>query len=301
MGDAEARMADHVLTLVGPTVAEAVTLATAAVVGLGGTVGTPTWLAPGLACDVMFSGAAPASAEAAVRTRIAGTAVDLAVQPAEGRRKRLLVADMESTIITRELLDEIGRRAGLARQISTITERAMRGEIDFAGALRARVALLKGAPVALLDAVAGLIELSPGARTLVRTMRANGAYTVLVSGGFDRFSGLVRDACGFDADRANHLVVADGVITGTVAEPILDRDGKRAVLEALCRERGLATSAVAAIGDGANDIAMIAAAGLGTAYRGKPAVKAATRFHIDHTDLTTLLYFQGYKENEFKK
>ncbi len=294
-------MTDHILTLVGPTVADAIAAATAAFRDLGSPVGAPVWLAPGRACDLAFSAAEPAGAEAAVRARLGNLPVDLAVQPAEGRRKRLLVADMESTIITRELLDEIGRRAGLAQRISAITERAMRGEIDFAGALRARVALLKGAPVALLEAVAGLIELSPGARTLTQTMRANGAYTVLVSGGFDRFSALAREACGFDADRANHLVVADGVLAGTVAEPILDRDGKRAVLEALCRERGLPLSAAAAVGDGANDIAMIAAAGLGVGYRGKPAVKAATRFHIDYTDLTTLLYFQGYRQTEFKE
>jgi len=282
-------------------VADAVAAATRGLDDAGCEAGEVDWLSGGFACDIAFEAPDPAAADAAVRARLGSMAVDLAVQPAEGRRKRLLVADMESTIITRELLDEIGRRAGLERQISTITERAMRGEIDFAGALRERVALLQGKPVALLDEAAGLIELSLGARTLVRTMRAHGAYTVLVSGGFDRFSGLVRESCGFDADRSNHLVVADGVIAGTVAEPILDREGKRAVLEALCRERSLATSAAAAVGDGANDIAMIAAAGLGVAYRGKPAVKAVTRFHIDHTDLTTLLYFQGYRAAEFKE
>jgi len=293
-------MTDHILTLVGPAVADAVAAATRGLDDAGCEAGDVDWLSDGLACDIAFEARDPAAANAAVRARLGSMPVDLAVQPAEGRRKRLLVADMESTIITRELLDEIGRRAGLAQQISTITERAMRGEIDFAAALRERVALLKGVPVALLDEAVGLIELSPGARTLVQTMRANGAYTILVSGGFDRFSALVREACGSDADRANHLVVVDGVIAGTVTEPILDRDGKRAVLEVLCRERGLATAAAAAVGDGANDIAMIAAAGLGVAYRGKPAVKAATRFHIDHTDLTTLLYFQGYRATEFR-
>src|SRR5262249_45734579 len=286
-------MTGQVLTLVGRSVADAVAAATRGLDDAGCEAGEVDWLSGGFACDIAFEAPDPAAADAAVRARLGSMAVDLAVQPAEGRRKRLLVADMESTIITRELLDEIGRRAALERQSSTIPERAMRGEIDFAGARRERVALLQGKPVALLDEAAGLIELSLGARTLVRTMRAHGAYTVLVSGGFDRFSGLVRESCGFDADRSNHLVVADGVIAGTVAEPILDREGKRAVLEALCRERSLATSAAAAVGDGANDIAMIAAAGLGVAYRGKPAVKAVTRFHIDHTDLTTLLYFQG--------
>jgi len=281
-------------------VAGAVAAATRGLDDAGCETGEVDWLSGGFACDIAFEARDVAAADAAVRARLRSMPVDLAVQPSEGRRKRLLVADMESTIITRELLDEIGCRAGRAQQISTITERAMRGEIDFAGALRERVALLKGAPVALLDAVAGLIELSPGARTLVQTMRAHGAYTVLVSGGFDRFSGRVREACGFDGDRANHLVVADGLIAGTVEEPILDRDGKRAVLEALCDELGLAAAAAAAVGDGANDIAMIVAAGLGVAYRGKPAVKAATRFHIDHTDLTTLLYFQGYRAAEFR-
>lgn len=259
------------------------------------------WLKPGIACDLPFEDCDATTAEAAVRARLGGAPIDLAAQSdGEGRRKRLLVADMEATIITGEMLDELGRLAGVEDRIVPITARAMRGEIDFAQAVRERVALLGGLSVEVLDRVKDLIELTPGARTLVQTMRAYGAYTALVSGGFDWFAAPVQAACGFDEHRANRLEIRDGRLTGRVAEPILDRTAKRAALEALAAERGLPLDATAAVGDGANDIPMLRAAGLGVAFRGKAAVVAAARYRLDHADLTGLLYLQGYSESEFR-
>ena len=295
----------NVLTLIGAPSATALTdeiiaAADTALRERGVRVGDPDWLAPGIACDLPFKGDDPVAVEAAVRARLAGAALDLAAQPADGRRKRLLVADMESTIITGEMLDELGRLAGLGDRIAAITARSMRGEIDFAQSVRKRVALLAGLSVDVLDAAGRLIELTPGARTRVRTMRAPGAYTALVSGGFDYFTAGAHAACGFDEHRANRLVIEDGRMTGRVAEPILDRQAKRAILEELATARGLPLAATAAVGDGANDIPMLQAAGLGVAFRGKSAVAAAARFRLDHADLTGLLYLQGYRAAEFQ-
>jgi phosphoserine phosphatase len=265
----------------------------------GAATGERVWLAPGRACDVLFTGMADAAAESASRRALGGAQVDLGAQPAAGRRKSLLVADMESTIIAEELLDELGRIAGLGGQIAAVTERAMRGEVDFADALRLRVAWLAGRPAALLEEVRQRITLTPGALTLVRTMRKHGGYTVLVTGGFDCFAESVAEACGFDAFRANHIEVAGGRLTGSVREPVLDRGAKLAALKEVAAGLNLPLSAAAAAGDGANDLPMLQAAGLGVAYRGKPAVAAAARFRIDHGDLTGLLYFQGYRREEF--
>jgi phosphoserine phosphatase len=294
----------HVLTLMGPGLATTPSIAAVAGTILreaGATVAATDWLAPGQACDINFSGAQPARAEAAVRTGLAVSDLDLAVQPSFGRRKKLLVADMESTIITRELLDELAALGGRGAQVAAITERSMRGEIDFARSLRERVAMLTGQPVALLERVMAMIELTPGARQLVRTMRAHGAWTVLVSGGFDLFAARVTDACGFDEFHANRLESAQGKLTGTVAEPILDGAGKQAILVRLAADRGLPLPTTAAIGDGANDIVMLQTAGLGVAFHAKPAVAAAARFHLDRTDLTGLLYLQGYRSEEIKE
>jgi phosphoserine phosphatase len=261
----------------------------------GAQPGRVFWLAPALACDIDFTGAGPAGVEAALRGALAGERIDVAAQPAQGRRKRLLVADMESTIVTRVLLDELAGFAGLRDRIAAITARSMRGEIDFAQSLRARVAMLAGLPESVLERTKALIELTPGARRLVRTMRAHGAYTALVSGGFDCFTAIAAAACGFDTHRGNRLLRADGRITGRVAEPILDAGGKLQALNELAAARGLAPADAAAVGDGANDIAMLRGAGLGVAFRGKPAVAAAARHRIDHADLTALLYMQGYR------
>jgi phosphoserine phosphatase len=294
-----------VLTLIAATPGalrdDALTAARDALLGLGAGVGAADWLAPGQAFDLPFENVEAAQAERALRERFAGAAFDLAAQPAQNRRKRLLVADMESTIITRELLNELAVIAGIGPQIIPITERSMRGEIDFAQSLRERVALLKGLPVSLLDRVAALIEPTPGARALVQTMRAHGAYTALVSGGFDCFTGLAAKLVGMDEDRANHLVIDGEGLAGRVSEPILDPAAKKNSLLEIAAARGIAAADAAAIGDGANDIPMLLTAGLGAAFRGKPAVAAAARFRLDHADLTGLLYLQGYHANEFRE
>lgn len=259
--------------------------------------GAPDWLGPD-ACDLPFAGPDPSEAEARVRSALPG--IDLLAQPREGRRKRLLVADMDSTIITVECIDEMADMLGLKPKIAAITERAMRGELDFPTALRERVALLKGLRVAELERVwRERIRLTPGARTLALTMRAHGAFAALVSGGFTFFTSRVREAAGFDWDQANELVVEGEALTGTVREPILDSGAKLAALRRLAAERGLALEEALAVGDGANDLDMIRAAGLGVAFHAKPVVAAAARARVERGDLTTLLYFQGYRREEF--
>jgi phosphoserine phosphatase len=226
--------------------------------------------------------------------------IDLCVQPLDGRKKRLLVADMDSTIINVECLDELADFAGVKAEVSAITERAMRGEVDFEGALRERVAMLKGLEVTALDrCYEERVRLNPGARTLVRTMAANGARCVLVSGGFDAFTRRVAEAAGFHLDRANQLLEQDGALVGLVAEPILGRAAKLAALEDEAALAGLELADTIAVGDGANDLAMIKAAGLGVAYRAKPVVAAEADARLDYADLTALLYFQGYSADAF--
>ncbi|MGZ3377351.1 MAG: phosphoserine phosphatase SerB [Phenylobacterium sp.] len=229
-----------------------------------------------------------------------GQPVDWCLQPLAGRRKRLLVADMDSTIINVECLDELADFAGVKAEISAITERAMRGELPFEGALRERVAMLKGLPITALEQTYDeRVRLNPGARTLVRTMAASGARCVLVSGGFNFFTARVAAEAGFQADRANWLKSEKGQLTGEVGEPILGREAKLAALREEAAAHGLELSAAIAIGDGANDLAMIEAAGLGVAYRAKPIVAAQADARIDHCDLTALLYFQGYEIGAF--
>ncbi len=231
---------------------------------------------------------------------LSGLPVDLCVQPAEGRRKRLLIADMDSTIIGCECLDELADFAGVKAEVSAITERAMRGEIGFEGALRERVAMLKGLPLGALQACFDeRVRLNAGARTLVATMAAHGARCVLVSGGFEFFTSRVARLAGFQADRANRLLEAGGALTGQVGEPILGREAKLAALEEEAAGLGADLSAALAVGDGANDLAMVQAAGLGVAYRAKPLVAAQAHARVDHADLTALLYFQGYAAEAF--
>jgi phosphoserine phosphatase len=254
----------------------------------------------GAATDVILEAEDLAAVRAALTVPMADQKLDWCVQPLEGRKKRLLVADMDSTIINVECLDELADFAGLKAEISAITERAMRGELAFEGALRERVAMLKGLPAAALQAAYDeRVRLNPGARTLVRTMAANNARCVLVSGGFSFFTARVAQAALFHAHRGNTLVEADGRLTGEVAEPILGREAKLAALKAEAAARQLPMSATLAIGDGANDLAMIEAAGLGVAYRAKPIVAAQADARIEHTDLTSLLYFQGYSAEAF--
>jgi phosphoserine phosphatase len=226
--------------------------------------------------------------------------IDWCVQPAGGRRKRLLVADMDSTIIDVECLDELADYAGLKAEIAAITERAMRGELEFEGALRERVGMLKGLSVEALErAYDERVRLNPGARTLVRTMAANGARCVLVSGGFTFFTSRVAEAAGFHANRANTLLEGEGALTGAVGAPILGREAKLAALTEEAAALGIPLSDTLAIGDGANDLAMIKASGLGVAYRAKPIVAAEAHAKVDHADLTAVLYFQGYAQSDF--
>jgi phosphoserine phosphatase len=267
---------------------------------LAGTTASATdWLAPGLACDISVEAQDLSSLRAAIRGQFAEASFDAVIQPAEGRAKSLLVADMDSTIVTSETLDELADHAGLKDQIAEITERAMRGEIDFKGALRDRVSMLKGLPESALEDTLSKIELTPGARTLVRTMSAAGAYTALVSGGFRYFTVRIAKICGFHEDRANEMLISDGVLTGKVAEPILDKDSKLLALNELASSRDIPLSATMATGDGANDLPMIEAAGLGVAFRAKPAVEAAAPAAIRHGDLTALLFIQGYRQTQF--
>jgi len=244
----------------------------------------------------------PARLKQALVRRLGDLPVDFCLAPENGqRKKRLLVADMDSTIIGCECLDELADFAGVKTKVSAITARAMAGEIDFEDALRERVAMLKGLPVgALQQCFDDRVWLNAGARTLVKTMTTYGARCVLVSGGFDFFTERVAAAAGFHAEHANHLIVAGGKLTGAVREPILGRAAKLAALETETANLEIGLGATLAVGDGANDLAMLGAAGLGVAYRAKPAVAAEADARIDHTDLTSLLYFQGYRTEEFQ-
>lgn len=226
--------------------------------------------------------------------------IDLALQAQTGRRKRLLLADMDSTMILQECIDELADEAGVGARVADITARAMNGEIDFAEALRARVALLRGVPEAVIAQVLrDRITFRAGGRTLVATMKANGGHAALVSGGFTSFTGPVAAQLGFDEHRANVLEVAAGRLTGTVAEPILGREAKVAALTDIAARLGLSAAEVMAVGDGANDLGMLQRAGAGVALHAKPVVAAQCDLRINHGDLTALLFLQGYAREEF--
>jgi phosphoserine phosphatase len=257
--------------------------------------GEPDLLAPGEAVDIPLP--APPDMRA-VAAALAGASVDAIATPAEGRRKRLLVADMDSTIVTAETLDELADFAGLKEPIAAITRRSMNGEIDFADALRERVAMLRGLRRDALEKTWQRVRLNDGARALVATMRAHGAVTALVSGGFTFFTSRVAALLGFDAHFANRLLDDGEVLTGKVGEPILDRDAKLTTLRALAREHGLAPAETMAVGDGANDLAMLREAGLGVAFHAKPVVAAEARARVDHGNLRALLFAQGYRASE---
>ncbi len=288
-----------VLTLVGREDASA--LAAAELTRLGARVAEAVTLADGEAFDLPFDGLEPAAAEDAVRRVLAGKGVDFAVQDGAGRRKRLLVADMESTVIANEMLDELADFVGCRDAVERITARGMNGEIDFREALDERMGLLAGLPISALEQVLERVEIDPGAATLVATMRAHRATTALVSGGFGFFVERVRGRLGFDLQESNEFEVADGKLTGRVLEPVRDRAAKLRTLERLCGERDVTADAVVAVGDGANDLDMLTAAGLGVAFHAKPSVARAARFRVEHGDLKTLLYFQGYRRSEFRQ
>ena len=263
----------------------------------------PRWLEPGVAADLPFTAGTDIDKRHvvdALRAALGNLPVDIAVQPVAHRRKHLLLADMDSTMIGQECVDELASMVGLKAQVAAITERAMRGEIAFAPALRERVALLRNLPVSVVDELmVGHITLTPGGPTLVRTMRAHGAYTCLISGGFTLFAERIAGLIGFDESRANHLMVEGERLTGEVAEPVLGADAKLGALRELAAQHGIAISQTMTVGDGANDLAMIEAAGLGVAYRAKPVVAARAHVRVEHGDLTALLYLQGYAREEF--
>ncbi len=258
------------------------------------------WLEPDIAGDVFFSTDDDLrGVSERLRVALATARIDVIVQPVAGRRKRLLVADMDSTMITQECLDELAACRGLREEISTLTRQAMRGEMDFETALRARVGLLAGVT---RDEIAAIIaELTPtaGARTLVATMRAHGAWTALVTGGFAPFAVAVAAQLGFDETRANRLAFEDNALTGEILAPVLGRTAKRLALEELRRARNLSDGDTLGVGDGANDLDMLAASGLGVAWRARPVVAAAAMARLDHADLSALLYAQGYRRAEF--
>jgi phosphoserine phosphatase len=291
----------HVATLIADPARRSITAEALgqAKAALGGEVRVHP-LRDGVASDLLFGGSNAAGAEAALRQALSGQPIDIVVQASRHRRKRLFLADMDSTMIGQECIDELADFVGLKREVSEITERAMRGEIAFEPALRERVALLKGLPLEVVDRImAERITATPGARTLVQTMRAHGAYTCLVSGGFTLFTGRVGAMLGFNENRANRLVLEGETLAGQVEEPILGREAKLATLRELRDRLGLAAADVLAVGDGANDLGMLGEAGLGVAYHAKPAVAAAAHARIDHGDLTALLYIQGFSAAEF--
>jgi phosphoserine phosphatase len=268
--------------------------------------GPAQWLFDEVAVDIPFTGQIPLkgldlrAVEGRLREARGDLPIDIVVQPLAFRRKKLFLADMDSTMIGQECIDELADFAGLKAHVAGITERAMRGEIEFEPALRERVALLRGMPVSVVDEVlAKRIKPTPGGRELVATMRANGAWTCLISGGFTLFTNAVAAAIGFQENRANELLVEDGKLTGEVREPILGRAAKLATLIELRESFDLDDIDTLVVGDGANDLGMIQQAGLGVAYHAKPAVAAAAAARIDHGDLTALLYAQGYRRDEF--
>jgi phosphoserine phosphatase len=259
------------------------------------------WLFDEVAVDIPFTGSEDINAIAdRLRAARGDLPIDVVVQPQANRRKKLFLADMDSTMIGQECIDELADFAGLKAHVAAITERAMRGEIEFEPALRERVALLKGLPVSVIETVLReRIVLTPGGRTLLATMRRHGAYACLVSGGFTHFTTEIAHRVGFDEDRSNCLIVEDGKLTGAVTEPILGREAKLATLRELREAFDIDDIDTLAVGDGANDLGMVQDAGLGVAYHAKPAVAAAAHARIDHGDLTALLYAQGYKRSEF--
>jgi phosphoserine phosphatase len=263
--------------------------------------GTERWLAEAEACELRVAGSGREGIAARIAAALPDPPCDIAVLPAAARRKRLLVSDMDSTVITVECIDELADYLGVKPEVSAITRRAMNGELDFVAALRARVALLEGLPVAVFDDVfRERVKLMPGARTLVRTMRAWGARAALVSGGFVPFTDQVRAAIGFDIAQANRLETLNGRLTGRLLGPVRSPQSKLALLRQLTRVLRLRPAETLAVGDGANDLPMLAAAGLGVAFRPSPAVAARAPVTVRRGDLTALLYLQGVPKSEFQ-
>lgn len=260
--------------------------------------GEAIWLDPGVAAEFPL-GSVPDNLWD-VWAGLQALRIDLAVQPSANRRKRLLIADMDSTMIQQECIDELADEAGVGAYVAGITARAMNGELDFEAALRERVGLLRDLPEATIARVIrDRITLMPGGRALLATMKANGAHAALVSGGFTAFTARIAETLGFDEHRANTLLIADAKLTGAVADPILGKQAKLDALHDITARLGLTPADAIAVGDGANDLAMLNAAGAGVALHAKPAVAAQCSLRVNHGDLTALLYLQGYAREEF--
>lgn len=286
----------HVLCLIAAPGALDPALVARLRVSLPGTA--ETWLAPAEACDLGPVAGDPAVL-ARAREALCAAPVDVNLIERSRRRKALLVADMESTLIENEMIDELADTVGIGAEVARITFRTMNGELDFATALRERVALLAGLPVQRLETVAERIRLMSGASCLIATLRAHGVFTAIVSGGFLFFTNLVRRRLGADHDEGNDLVIMNGALTGTVRDPILDRDGKVLALRRLAAKLDIGVSDALTVGDGANDLPMLRVAGLGVAFRAKPAIAAAAPVKVTHGDLTALLFLQGYPRTAF--
>ena len=259
------------------------------------------WLCDGVACDIALpDGCDLVKAHAAISAVIGDLAIDVAIQDAEKRRKKLLIADMDSTMIEQECIDELAAEVGLKDKVAEITARAMNGELDFEFALRERVGLLKGLSLSVVDdVIKNRVSLMSGGKTLVATMKKNGAYCALVSGGFTVFTGPISQAIGFDEHRSNILLDADGILTGEVANPILGKQAKVDALNEISDRIGITPEDAIAVGDGANDLGMLQLAGSGVALHAKPTVAAQAKIKMDHSDLTALLYLQGYRKTDF--
>ncbi len=260
--------------------------------------GDALWLNPGVAAEFALP-EVPAN-RWQVWSGLQGIGVDLVIQTAVGRRKHLLIADMDSTMIEQECIDELADAAGVGAHVAGITARAMNGELDFEDALRERVGLLAGLPETVIaDVIRDRITLMPGGRALLATMKAQGAYAALVSGGFTAFTAAIAGVLGFDENRANTLIIKDGVLTGQVAVPVLGRAAKVQALHEISTRLGITPADAIAVGDGANDLGMLGLAGTGVALHAKPSVQSECDIRINHGDLTGLLYLQGYSRAEF--
>ena len=266
---------------------------------LGSQLCETRWLSRGTAVDIVFDKVPLSVAREKITTRLDPVPVDVNVQELKGRRKRILIADMDSTIIENESLDDLADIAGLKSQVEVITEKAMRGEIDFKIALKERVRLLKGQPETILHRfLSEKIKITDGAFCLIKTMKTQGAMTALVSGGFSQITEHVAKKVGFDINLGNQLLISDKKITGEISTPILNAQSKKETLHSVSNSQNVKINDTIAVGDGANDIPMLQSAGIGIAFRAKPIVQAATPFRVNHCDLTALLYIQGYQDNE---